>query len=143
MDTLSAAHAREKLAWEEKRDRTLASRNHRLRELHRRRAERETVENYLQSPYSVSQGIPAVGVNVAEDRMAHLRERYQRAQRFGAVEALGKFEAHMRQNQLRVSDLFAVVDVDGSGVIDRAELLAACQAVKLNLSTHHLEALFR
>lgn len=53
---LSEANARAEQAEADRRYRTLASRQYSRRELHRRKAERETIENYIQTPHSVKQG---------------------------------------------------------------------------------------
>jgi len=143
--TLFAKKEKERQSKENsKRQHLINQKKVQLRELSRRICERETVENYIQTPYSVSKGSEMeFGINVYDDRITDLRKHYTKAEKFGAVEAIGKLETSMRQNCLRVTDLFALVDHDRSGTIDREELQTALKAYKVNLDEVHFAALFR
>lgn len=76
-------------------------------------------------------------------RVDDLRATFTKAEKFGAVDAVSRLERFMRQARLRVTDLFALVDHDASGTVDRAELRAALSALRLDLSDDGFEALFR
>lgn len=127
----------------QQRRKTLALRSHLQRELLRRKAERETVENYIQTPFHKTKGT-SHGCNVIEERIEHLRARVAHAERLGAVAAIRILEHFMRQHQIRVHDLFALVDTDGSGAIDREELRVILEKTSnLDLEPHDIEALFQ
>jgi Ca2+-binding EF-hand superfamily protein len=49
----------------------------------------------------------------------------------------------MRQSCLRVQDLFAMVDHDRSGTVDKHELQKALRSMKVDLDDTHFSALFR
>mmetsp|Transcript_44336 Transcript_44336/g.100227 ORF Transcript_44336/g.100227 Transcript_44336/m.100227 type:complete len:488 (+) Transcript_44336:147-1610(+) len=113
----------------------------RHRELARRMAERETVENYVGL-------LPAhqpleFGVNVADEKIAELRARATKADKFGAIVAVGKLEHYMRHHGMRVGDLFALVDLDCSGEVDRRELREAFKLMRMDLADEHFESLFK
>ena len=120
----------------------LNTRAHYRRELLRRKAERETVENLCQTPFVRRQASLKYGFNVFEDHMHHLRHRYERAKEHGGLEALDLFDKFMRHNRYRVEDLFSFVDHDHSGSIDRKEFREALDYVNLKLDDDHFEALF-
>ena len=122
--------------------RLLSRRLERQRELRRRTAERETLANYLgqeayESPFL------RTGVPVYEQRIAELRDRFATAEALGAVDAIEALEHTMRQTNIRVRELFAKVDHDNSGCVDRNELRRALQEAGLRVPPEHLEALFR
>ena len=121
----------------------LNTRAHYRRELLRRKAERETVENLCQTPFVRKQTALKYGFNVFEDHMHHLRHRYERAKEHGALEALDLFDKFMRHNRYRVEDLFSFVDHDHSGSIDRTEFREALEYVNLRLDEEHFESLFQ
>jgi|AntAceMinimDraft_5_1070358.scaffolds.fasta_scaffold164626_1 hypothetical protein len=91
-----------------------ARRRGRQQELARRTCERETVENYIQTPAAVRRGPDgmAFGLNVFDGRVAAMRDQFSKAEKFGAVTAVARLEKFMRQACLRVADLFAFVDHD-------------------------------
>lgn len=62
-----------------------------LRSLLRRKAERETVENYIQNPFARSRGM-RFGVEVIEDRIQFLREKIAAAAAAGATPALARLQ---------------------------------------------------
>ena len=72
-----------------------------------------------------------------------MRAGFTSAQMFGAVAAVDRLEKFMRHKCLRVSDLFAFVDHDCSGEIDRKELREAFHFLRLDFSDEDFEALFR
>ena len=72
-----------------------------------------------------------------------MRHRYERAKKHGALEALDLFDDYMRKYRLRVDDLFAFVDHDHSGSIDREEFRDALDYVSLKLDDEHFESLFQ
>ena len=98
----------------EQRQTVAARRQGRQQELARRICERETIENYIQTPAAVQRGNEgmAYGLNVYDSRIAEMRNQFTKAEKFGAVAAVGRLEKFMRQSCLRVADLFAFVDHD-------------------------------
>ena len=136
---------RRKQAAEEQQHRIvqLSTRARYRRELLRRKAERETVENLCQTPFIRKQPSLKFGFNIFEQHVQHLRHRYERAKKHGALEALDLFDDYMRKYRLRVDDLFAFVDHDHSGSIDREEFRDALDYVSLKLDDEHFESLFQ
>lgn len=116
-------------------------RERRMFALGMRKAERETLENYVQTPY-IKGRVLDHGSDVHTTKVEHLQARMARAEECGAVEAMAKLEAFLRRNRLRVSELFEFVDADTSGGIDCAEFAAALDAVNMHLTPAEARNLF-
>ena len=103
------------LAWHKNR-RILQHQN-----MARRKAERETVENYTQTPYRAKVGLKH-GIDVMSTRFNELDAKMTRAKSVKADQVLGRFAEFMRQKMLRVSDMISNVDTSCDGVVDLEEL---------------------
>ncbi|GMH70311.1 hypothetical protein TL16_g05377 [Triparma laevis f. inornata] len=108
--------------------------------LARRKAERETVENYTQTPFRAAKGLKH-GIDVISTRFHEIDAKMTHAKKIHADKVLGKFADFMRTNMLRVSDLIDRVDTSCDGVVDIEELTAAIKMVKLDLSEEDIHVL--
>ena len=109
--------------------------------LARRKAERETVENYTQTPFRAAQGL-VFGVDVMTSRFDALNRKMRDATRVKADRVLDKFARFMRANMMRVADLIDKVDTSCDGVVDLGELAAAVKMVRLDMAEDELKVLF-
>ena len=109
--------------------------------LARRKAERETVENYTQTPYRAKVGLKH-GIDVMSGRFGELDMKMERAKEVKADDVLGRFAEFMRRNMLRVSDMISHVDSSCDGVVDLEELKEAVKMVHLDLTDTEVEILF-
>ncbi|GMI52139.1 hypothetical protein TeGR_g9321 [Tetraparma gracilis] len=131
----------EKNQAKERMKRLSAQRTVQAQNLARRKAERETVENYTQTPYRAATGLHH-GVDVMTTRFEEIDGKMKRAVAVRADQVLGKFANFMRENMLRVSDLIAKVDTSCDGVVDIEEMAAAIKMVHLDLSDEEVKILF-
>mmetsp|Transcript_5218 Transcript_5218/g.10409 ORF Transcript_5218/g.10409 Transcript_5218/m.10409 type:complete len:567 (-) Transcript_5218:38-1738(-) len=109
--------------------------------LARRKAERETVENYTQTPYRAQVGLRH-GIDVMSTRFQKIDGKMKHAKKIKADQVLGKFANYMRKNMLRVSDMIDRVDTSCDGVVDEAELREAIRMVGLKLTDEEVHTLF-
>ena len=133
--------SREEAAEAERRAGHAAERTRRLREHLRRKAERETIENYVQNPYVRDRGLRQ-GVDVFDAKIRFLWARMEHAKEQGAIDFLGRLQKFMRQHQLRAIDLFDLVDESGDGCIDQEELMRACAKVHMPCNAKDAQKLF-
>ncbi|GMI09699.1 hypothetical protein TrRE_jg7525 [Triparma retinervis] len=118
-----------------------ARRIEQAQKLARRKAERETVENYTQTPYRAQEGLRH-GIDVMSTRFQSIDGKMMHAKSIKADQVLGKFANYMRKNMLRVSDMIDRVDTSCDGVVDEEELKAAIEMVGLGLTDEEVHTLF-
>ncbi|GMI42868.1 hypothetical protein TrCOL_g12849 [Triparma columacea] len=118
-----------------------ARRTQQAQALARRKAERETVENYTQTPYRAQEGL-RYGVDVMTSRFQSIDGKMIHAKKIKADQVLGKFANYMRKNMLRVTDMIDRVDTSCDGVVDLEELQAAIKMVGLSLTDDEVTTLF-
>ena len=68
----------------------------RLTQLHRRKAERETVENYIQTPYRRECGL-TYGIDAFRQKAVDLEVQMREAEEAGAFRVIARLERYMRQ----------------------------------------------
>ncbi len=138
---LSKALRREERNRQQKIISVLNRRTQSAQSLARRKSERETVENYTQTPYRAENGL-LHGVDVMTTRFDEIDGRMEVAKKVRADQVLGKFANFMREHMLRVRDLIDKVDTSCDGVVDLEELAAAVKLVGIDMTDDEIQVLF-
>jgi hypothetical protein len=112
---------REKAQERERKELLMMKREAQKQTLARRKCERETVENYTQTPYRAKLGLTN-GLDVMSTRYNELEREMEGARDVSADLVLDKVAASLRSNMIRPADLFDKVDADCDGCIDEKEL---------------------